>query len=53
MEHFEDVALEKTADVVLTPEALEVKNAILHAIQNNLKDEAFICRLYRCSCRIR
>ncbi|EQB93427.1 AAA family ATPase [Elizabethkingia anophelis] len=40
MEHFEDVALEKTADVVLTPEALEVKNAILHAIQNNLKDEA-------------
>lgn len=25
MEHFEDVALEKTPDIVLTPEALEVK----------------------------
>jgi hypothetical protein len=25
MEHFEDVVLEKTADVVLTPEALKLK----------------------------
>ncbi|WP_336664977.1 ATP-binding protein [Elizabethkingia meningoseptica] len=40
MEHFEDIAVEKTPDSPLSSEAMEVKSAILHAIQNNLKDEA-------------